>query len=275
MIVNNDIGFIQDNNVFGGRLGNQLFQYASLFGISKHKNVSYGISNKYKTNLKWNELTDEDNYKNQNKMVLNLCFDLNYIDSQNLNFPLYTENPPFDLNIFDNSIDNVDIRGIFQNEMYFSKYRTDLLSALSFKSELLVLSASYIYNLKRKFKTNIVSVHFRRTDYLTMEWKYHILDDTYYGKAINEFDSDSVFLYFSDDIQHLHSLNLKNNHIVCDVKNQFLELCIMSMCDHNIISNSTFSWWGAYLNKNGGKVISPKNWYINEKDIGCDNWIKL
>ena len=95
---------------------------------------------------------------------------------------------------------------------------------------------------------------------------------------------DSVFLIFSDDINWCKEFfpDIPEKFKFIDGNTDYEDLILMSLCKNNIICNSTFSWWAAWLNQNQDKkVIVPTNWfgkaYANNKtdDIFCENWIKL
>ena len=93
---------------------------------------------------------------------------------------------------------------------------------------------------------------------------------------------DSLFVFFSDDMYWVKQNFNKDDAIYVDWntgRDSYVDMYLMSNCKHNIIANSTFSWWGAYLNKNDNKiVISPAKWFnteINDIDIIPDNWIKI
>lgn len=113
-----------------------------------------------------------------------------------------------------------------------------------------------------------VSLHVRRGDYLLPQHAHFVeLTADYYKQALAKFaDLDFQLLVFSNDIQwcqeNLHSLN-SNIYYVQD-NDDFTDMCLMSLCDHNIIANSSFSWWAAYLNKNPNKkIVCPKNYLQN------------
>lgn len=114
----------------------------------------------------------------------------------------------------------------------------------------------------------IVGVHIRRGDYLLPQHRLYInLDHYYYNKAIEQLDIDKYhLLFFSDDIRwvqsniHLIETNGQKTSIATD-NSDYVDLALMSLCDHNIIANSSFSWMAAYLNKNPNKkIICPINY---------------
>ena len=89
------------------------------------------------------------------------------------------------------------------------------------------------------------------------------------------------FIIFSDDPDWCRNEFFGENYIISDLGDAYIELCAMSLCDHNIIANSSFSWWGAWLNNNPNKiVISPSKWFgpaigKDTSDVYCKNWVKL
>ena len=119
----------------------------------------------------------------------------------------------------------------------------------------------------------ICSVNVRRGDKLTCGENYILLREDYYKKAMKKMPSETKFLIFSDDIDFCKNLFTKKNGFLniefLDQKNKdFIDLELMSKCEHNIIANSTFSWWGAFLNQNSNKiVVSPKLWFFDRMDL--------
>jgi hypothetical protein len=252
-------------NTMGG-LGNVLFQVIAAYSISKRDNMSliidptnhhgahYGIS-KYISNI-----------------LRNIKFSTEPLNFTGYGEPghHYTEIPKF----------NTDIKliGYFQSEKYFNEYRDEVLELLSPTNEITTkLTEKYSDVLKNK----TTSLHVRRGDYLGLPDFHPVLPIEYYKESLKIINDDSTVLIFSDDINWCESNFefIKNKIFITDLED-FEELYLMSMCDNNIIGNSTFSWWGAWLNKNNNKqVISPKVWfgpslsYLITKDIYCDNWI--
>lgn len=133
---------------------------------------------------------------------------------------------------------------------------------------------------------NSVSIHFRRGDYIGN--RIHETDKTeYYKEALNIIQSkveNPVYFVFSDDINWIRE-NFKTSfetHYIDfnDSESNYEDLKLMSSCKHNIIANSSFSWWGAWLNSNPDKiVISPKKWFnddmLNYEDVIPQSWIQF
>lgn len=174
--------------------------------------------------------------------------------------------------------------GYWQSECYFKDIKEIIKKQFSFYTDDESL-LSVVASLKKDDCS--VSIHIRRGDYLNHPELYgNICTIEYYEKAIKYFKekyANAVFYVFTDDIDwvenNLRKLNYKLmrpdmfNHY-CDWYDMFL----MSECKHNIIANSSFSWWGAWLNDNlNKKIIAPSKWLNSAatKDIWCDDWIKL
>lgn len=178
---------------------------------------------------------------------------------------------------FDKNL-NYYLLGYWQSEKYFKKHSDNIIKELSPRdTQISKLVAKYPNVLG-----NSVSIHIRRTDYLTSNGYHPVLDIDYYKLALSILgdDYDDIFV-FSDDINWCKKeLNFKNAHFV-DGNDDVEDIWLMSMCKNNIIANSTFSWWGAYLNNNKNKkVIAPNKWFgesvnIKTGEIIPNNWIKI
>jgi len=186
-------------------------------------------------------------------------------------------------------IDNSGLNGYFQTEKYFKHIEDDIRSEFKFSKEVESDCDSKIKQIKSSTNdANIVSIHVRLGDYKLLEHIYVPLIKTpYYKLAINHFENelkdDTVFLIFSDEIETCKQLFTGGNCIFAEGGTEAEDMCLMSKCDHNIIANSSFSWWGAWLNENENKqVIAPKVWFTpNEKDqkdtkdLYCKNWTAI
>ena len=264
MITHKSIGY-------SGRLGNQMFQYAALKALSLKKGFDYFIPNHLK--VKHDGLFDFTNNKwIQYKFDLFDCFVLSCPVSNNDLPNQYQEQKfEFESEIF-NVSDNTSIEGYFQSYKYFSDFTNEILQDFTFKPSILDKCSNTISQYK-----NPVSIHIRRGDYVNHPGYWNITPE-YIQEALNHFtDDEYTFLVFSDDIKWCKQIFPEG--VVFIQGNQFEDLCLMSLCDHNIISNSSYSWWGAYLNQNKNKkVIAPKNWFIPSKpldDLYFENWIVI
>lgn len=178
---------------------------------------------------------------------------------------------------------NCTFVGYWQTEKYFKDIKEILIQRFEFEPinpELRQLGESLS-------KDSYVSVHVRRGDYLLYPNVYgEICTKDYYLRAINyvrEREPSSKFIFFSDDLDWVRENLVVLSAIYCS-KDMFYQyedwydMYLMSRCRHNIIANSSFSWWGAWLNQSKEKlVITPKKWvgYVDTPDIWCDGWIKI
>ena len=175
-------------------------------------------------------------------------------------------------------------RGTWQSEQYFSDFCDEIKEAFLFKTKSLnekTRSVDRIIQVQ-----NSVSVHVRRSDYLSGVYKSGfggICTLEYYNKAmdyISERISDAHFYVFSDDIEWCRQnfTDKSISFIDWNVRDDsWQDMYLMSHCKHNIIANSTFSWWGAYLNRNPESIIiAPSVWWNGIKDdIVPKRWTRL
>lgn len=188
---------------------------------------------------------------------------------------------------------NVYLDGYWQCEKYFDSIRNEILNDFTLKqSRFNKLYENVLLQETKELmlRSNSVSVHFRRGDYISDNAtnSFHgICSLQYYQNAIKlitqRIQSPHFFL-FSDDTEWLLNNRIIDNFPATVVKtsDMHLDMYLMSICKHNIIANSSFSWWGAWLNQNIDKlVIAPQRWFANEernqqtKDLIPQNWIRL
>jgi hypothetical protein len=174
--------------------------------------------------------------------------------------------------------------GYWQNELYFCDCEKIIRTSYLFKNE---LNERNIKVLDVIEKTNSVSVHIRRGDYVGLKLWENICDIQYYVNAINYVKSrvaHPIFFVFSDDVVWCRK-NLSSEVVdeVCYVDwnkemDSYIDMQLMSKCKHNIVANSSFSWWGAWLNANPDKiVIAPKIWTKSDSRESpvVHSWIRL
>ena len=173
---------------------------------------------------------------------------------------------------------NMEIIGSFQSEKYFNK---DYIRKIFTPKKQIV---DYIKEKYREIlNKNITSIHVRRGDYLTNIANHPVQSIKYYIEAMKVIGECDSFLVISDDIQWCKSQKIFSGNRFHFIENEkdYIDLFISSMCKNNIIANSTFSWWGAWLNcKKDKKVIAPKTWFgpnltLDTKDVLPEEWIKI
>ncbi len=180
---------------------------------------------------------------------------------------------------------NIYLNGYWQSEDYFREIRDVLLSDFALK-EPLQNTASVWYS-KIKAKKQSVALHIRRGDYVTNKNAFDLLGacslEYYYSavRLMQKGNADANFFVFSDDVLWVNeNFKIDAPFEVVTTNEPATEIYLMSICQHNIIANSSFSWWGAWLNSHENKVvICPKNWYkqtqLDKPAITPEAWIKL
>lgn len=267
-----------------GGLGNQLFQYSLGRKLSIIKN----------TTLKLN-IRDFSTFYKLHKYSLNhfnikeefaTNDEINYLISNTS--PLFFEpnDLTFNENVF-NIPENYYLSGYWQCEKYFKDIESILMKDFTIKNEISGKNKE-ISNLI--LNTISISMHIRRTDFVTNKQVNQLLGTCsieYYLKSMDIMAkkfNDPYFFIFSDDLKWVKkNIPIKYSYTYVDHNNadtNYEDLRLMSLCNHNITANSSFSWWGAYLNKNKEKiVISPKVWWggsvFNDKDIVPNTWLRV
>lgn len=255
----------------GWGLGNSLFQAATTVAIARDNNTTYFFP--HNCNFRRARYNENTIFKKE----------LPWIDITDTTFESYWgigdikyQKPP----LFDQ---DTKIDGFFQSEKYFKHIREEILELFDIKDDIKD-------SLKQKYKSLLeqksCTIHVRRNDYFTAK-ELRILDIDYYRSAIKHFDSDTHYVIFSDDIEWCKSsFDFLEKKTFIEEKHDLKEMYLMSFFKNNIIANSTYSWWGAWLG-NSNKVIIPNpetNWfsdiYYQEhkhntgfSDLICENWI--
>jgi hypothetical protein len=251
-----------------GGLGNYMFQIAAAYSYAKRYDVHVGFN--CQESIGSHQHVTE--YQNNVLKGINLYYTRKYQPLQHSERGFhYQEIPKYDKSIL--------LYGYFQSEKYFKDYEDDIRKLfMSYKIELDDKIKDIIEN------KNSCSIHVRRGDYLKSPDYHPTQNMNYYMKAIKKIPKDSIFLIFSDDIQWCKENfpDLPEKFIFIEGNKDYEDLFMMSHCKNNIICNSTFSWWAAWLNNNKEKiVIAPSVWFgkaysnYDTKDIYCDGWIKI
>lgn len=276
-----------------GGLGNQMFQYACAYSVAHKSNSrliidtsSYTILNKGKADYRPYVLNE---YKlDEHKMI---CFNegckskIEKIYSRiikrfqlGLRFKTFEKSRVDDTSIFYPEIfelnTNIFLVGWWANYKYFIDFEDDIRRQFKLKS-----MNMEVQKLCEKLKNEeSVSVHIRRGDYVKVGW---CIDDSYYFEAIKYLEKErkDIKVYvFTNDISYAKTLFKNENYVyvdeICDA-NDMEYLQIMAACRNQIISNSSYSWWGAFLNDNREKIVcSPKldgMW----KDFSVPGWHQI
>ncbi len=251
-----------------GGLGNQLFQWAYAKTMSLKFGVDYTL--------------DKSNF--------DVCFKhfyaLDRLPSIENDYKDLVKSPeglihitdPLRLNI--TSIDpklNYYFDGFWQSEQYFINNSDTIRSYIKpFKGV-----KDYLHIRYSSILDNSVSLHVRRTDYVDSNGCHPVLDLNYYTKALENLKDVNNILVFSDDIPWCKEVFKFENMTFIEGNNNIEDLVLMSMCSHNIIANSSFSWWGSWLNENPDKiVVAPKTWFGaqlpgNNNHAYLSNWITI
>lgn len=260
-----------------GGLGNQMFQYAYAKTLQqKGYQVKIDITNlknhKPPRSFQLNQFKiDLENSKPLSNFLTRLGFRRSLREKSLLFDKKFLEVPQREY-----------IQGYFQTEKYFTNNRALLLKQFVVKKELSNSTINYLKEIT--IQKNACSLHIRKSDCSTEEQANgarETYDLTYYNEAIKlilDKFSESHFFIFSDDISWAKkNLKLSNSTHIEHTVIPHEDLHLMSLCKHNITANSSFSWWGAWLNQHQNKtVIAPKKWFTNkENELACAHWIQL
>lgn len=281
-----------------GGLGNQLFQYSlgrnlahinqtefklDITGFETYKLHSYSLQN---FNIIENFATKKEVESFKKKGLLKILEKIKpYYKRMIIRDRGYDKNYDFDANIL-KAFGSFYLDGHWQSEKYFKDIESIIRKDATLKEPLPLKYMDLINNIKN---SNSVSLHIRRKDYLSEKIAkiYGACNIEYYYKAIEKITRlchDPQFFIFSDDIDWVkQNLNIPYPKIFVSGANEtkdYEELILMSLCKHNITANSSFSWWGAWLNQNPSKiVISPDKWFNDKADAAKDlipqDWIRL
>lgn len=245
-------------NHFGnlGRLGNQMFQYASLKGIANHRNYDFIIPPR-------DVFGNLDPVVKYSDTCIYDCFELESVNMGLTQYPRLSESTfGFDENIYYNCPDNIDLIGYFQCEKYFEHIEEEILNDFKFKNEIQKVSEEIFSQLFDS--RDIISLHIRRGDYTTNP-NHPLQTLEYYEKSLSYFDENFPVIIFSDDPEWCNNQQIfePDRFFISEGGDTRVDLCLMSLCSYHIIANSSYSWWGSYLAKSK-KTIAPSNWFGDE-----------
>tara|TARA_B100001989_G_scaffold183924_1_gene133893 strand:+ start:13 stop:903 length:891 start_codon:yes stop_codon:yes gene_type:complete len=274
-----------------GRLGNQMFQYAFIRGVSKRYGYDFIIPDANANRF--------DNYG------LFDCFELEGCKTGEGSYPtLECRDTAFNQKFLDECTDNTNYSGVFQTEKYFANATEELRKDFTFHKEILDPCQEFINNVG-----DVIFLHVRRGNSNLIgnrgeKWSYQMLQDyhplmkkEYYLQALSHFDESKKVIVLSDTIdwckkqdwlQDDRFLFSDSSYEVFDdgASVPYIDLCLMSLCSGGIIANSSMSWWGAWLQNDTGKIIAPNPWYgakaynygnaeLCDADLIPERWTKL
>ena len=275
-----------------GGLGNQLFQIFTTIAYALKYEKSFFFLNNAQLGTGSNGVTIRYTYwetflsslsrflKNMNEIP-----QLIFIKEKGFTFKELPEN-------FENSYGTLLV-GYFQSPKYFDRFKEPICKMINLDlKKKIVKEISNINFTNNQF----ISLHFRFGDYKKYPHIYQILSETYYSNSItyilSEIKNKSKLsiLYFCEeqditDVEDIiQKLELEFPLIKFERANPLLkdweQMLLMSLCNHNIIANSTFSWWGAYLNSNVNKIVCyPEKWFMpnahNTSDLFLEEWAPI
>ncbi|GAB6013277.1 alpha-1,2-fucosyltransferase [Viscerimonas tarda] len=284
--------------LLSGGLGNQMFQYAAGKALATRLNVPFSIdlfyyTKKTKATKRRFEL---------DVFETNLTLKQGWRSKFFVKYKLFFLKRPFLsklLGVFSDPRamlheaefaklrDNTILAGYFQNEIYFKSIEPAIRADFRFKNALKGRNAELVEEIASKAEA--VSIHIRRGDYVTdPTTSLAICSIDYYSKAIEYIAERLInphFFVFSDDMEWVkNNIDFKDYSFILvnwnTGEDSYIDMQLMSLCRHNIIANSSFSWWGAWLNNNPQKiVIAPKQWFKNQQfyDSQCipEKWLGI
>jgi hypothetical protein len=272
-----------------GRLGNQMFQYAAASGLAMRLDTQVAL--------------DPRNALNRGEGVLTDVFDLPVAEAAALpptrhlaplryqmwrltgQRPVFRREKGLGFNQGINSWgEDSYLHGYWQSEQYFAHIAVDIRRAFRFPDFSTRQNAEMAGRIGQGVS---VSLHVRRGDYLTLG--AHVLcDQGYYEAALRAVldgveGAPTVYVFSDDPTWAKENLPLPCNKVVVDFNGtgaDYEDMRLMSLCQHNIIANSSFSWWAAWLNAHSAKrVAGPANWFgdpkLSNPDILPDEWLKI
>lgn len=271
-----------------GSCGNQMFSYAFGYALAMKKQCDLYIE----TTTQDNGLTrnfEMDAFDLKYKGRITWKYKKNFVDRILLNkirrkskigfsTKIYSEkhSTVFEPQVFEQS-KNTYFIGNWQSEKYFSEYRNDILTLFTPK-QLSLQTKQLALNMKQE---NSISVHIRRGDYLKVGCAVSM---DYYDKAIHniiEVVENPVFYIFSDDLDFCKTYFSRYKGLDIQYPNSKMfnpvieDMYLMSCCKHNIMANSSYSWWGAWLNRNPNKHVICPELDMWTGDFYPKDWIKI
>lgn len=274
-------------NLMGG-LGNQLFQIFATISYAIKKHNQFKFLNSEILNYGTLRYTFWRSFLSNLKpfLITELPKDIKVIREKEFSYN--------ELEIDEYSDEDIIISGYFQSYRYFEHQYSMLIRIINLDKKRGELKKKL--ELPDDYFTDKISMHFRIGDYKNIQHVYPLATYEYYERALKQIHdktgkSGFTVLYFCEDVDIEDVIIIINKLINAYPNCQFIrgdssladweQMLLMSLCHHNIIANSSFSWWGAYFNSNNDKVVCyPSVWFgptigHNTKDLCPPEWIKV
>ena len=286
-----------------GGLGNQMFQYAAGCALAKRTGTELKLDNRLflgytlHNGFELERVFEIDSPSASLMEINNLIgwrssrIGRRFIRDRRLSFLKGKHYYVEDSTIFNEEIlslrDSYYLSGYWQSERYFEDQISLIRKQFRFKQPLEGMNKKYV---KMISSSNAISIHVRRGDYVSnpnTNSMHGTCSISYYEKAMRYIEKrveDPVYFIFSDDVKWVRdnlSFNVKCYYIDHNSGlESYNDMRLMSLCDHNIIANSSFSWWGAWLNPDSEKIIvAPNQWFQNPgrntSHLVPENWIRV
>lgn len=241
----------------GGRLGNQLFQIAAGYNVAKHMNDTLCVP-------PWKYIKYFNGPFHIGEDGSSFCF----------------HEPHFHYRPISHC-KNLSIKGYFQSYKYFQSTESDIRKMFSLNQNSEIVEEVNMLAEQIASSGPSCSIHIRRGDYLNYPNHHPTLSAEWYKAAMSRFPKDTAFWVFGDDIgwckEYIQGPNVYHQH-----SSDIVDFFSMSLCNHHVIANSSFSWWAAWLNPSmTKKVIYPSRWFgpalatWDTKDLCPPEWIRL
>ena len=274
-----------------GRLGNQMFQYAFIRGMSKKHGYDFMIPHQSADRF--------DNYG------LFECFELEGCKTGEGSYPtLECRDTAFNQKFLDECTDNTNYSGVFQTEKYFVDATEELRKDYTFHKDILDPCRKFIDSVGdaiflhvRRGNSNLVGNRGEKWSYQMLQDYHPLMKKEYYIEALSHFDESKKVIVLSDTIDWCKEQDwLQDDRFLFsdssyEVFNDgasvpYIDLCLMSLCNGGIIANSSMSWWGAWLQNDTDKIVAPNPWYgakaynygnaeLCDADLIPERWTKI
>ena len=274
-----------------GRLGNQMFQYAFIRGMSKKYGYDFIIPD-----------ANSDRFDNYGLFD---CFKLEGCKTGEGSYPtLECRDTAFNQKFLDDCSDNTNYSGVFQTEKYFANATEELRKDFTFHKEILDPCQEFIDNVGdaiflhvRRGNSNLVGNRGEKWSYQMLQDYHPLMKKEYYLEALSHFDESKKVIVLSDTIDWCKKQDwLQDDRFLFSDSSYevfddgaivpYIDLCLMSLCNGGIIANSSMSWWGAWLQNDTDKIVAPNPWYgakaynygnaeLCDADLIPERWKKL